>query len=240
MKEKLLNHVFMLDIQLFAEDVTDGDNGGENSTAENKVGEKQDKTVTLSPSQLESRLEREREKARQEAEKKAQENMSVLIAQALKEHDEKIKQEQERQKSFESMTEEQKQERLRQEKEEELRQREEQLNEQLKVIKISQAKEVIMTQYDEDNLPRRDIFSTKIAPFIAELSEEDKITVYNAYKEIIEDTKASVLKESLKQNPPKNGDGNGSSFASDYFIKQQNNELETSRNNTSKGWGKSY
>jgi hypothetical protein len=223
-KDELL---FRLGMQLFAEEGNQGDGGSQEEGAPQKDDKKDDEPkddkIILTPSQLQERLQRAEKKAKEEA----QNNLSTEVAKAVAlaiEEQEKKKQEK---KTFESLTEDEKRERLWKQREEEISKREEALLEQTNQIKVSQKVEVIMNSYDADKLPRRDKFKS-IAKLLANsnISEEEQANIYNDFKDIIEDVKKSAFKESLKQNPPQ--------FSSTRFAKMQNDK--NSKKGTSSSW----
>ena len=196
---------------------------GDNGEGE---GKKQKSTISMTESQLKDRLERERKKATEQA----NENISKIVAEALKKHDEEAK----KQANFEKMTEEERREALLQEREEKLKEDESKLQKQIEEINVSNAKNTIMSNYDKDQLPRRDLFEP-VAEFMARLDDDSK--VYSAIKSIIEDTKKSMMKEAMKQNPPSNGDSSGSTFKSTKFAHDINANYNSNTNDGSVPWG---
>lgn len=216
-QKSIFRNRYVLNIQNFAEDDIDTEN--DNTNLDNE--EHEENKISLTQKQLEDRLARERKKAIEEAERKANENISEMIAKALKEHDENV----EKQKSFEKMTDEERENAKRIEREKDLEKRENELKEQLEQIKVSQSKNIIMSNYDKDQLPRRDLFES-IAEVIAVLDDEKQAKVYSAFKGILEEQRKSLLKDALKQKPPKDGSDGIRDFQSTRFAQQINKENE--------------
>lgn len=226
-KELLFNRLFKLDIQLFSEEDKEEENENKDveEKKENKNGDGEENKVTMTQKQFSDRLKREKEKTIESLREEFSNVARDTIASFLKEQKEKEVEE----KKFEQMKDEDKEKYLQEKKENDLKERERKVEEQLKLIAEKESKDIIMNAYDEDKLPCREIFSNKIAPYIARLGEEDKIVIYNGIKDIIENVKTTSFNEALKQNPPKNGDGNNSGFASNRFIKYQQDKQKRTK-----------
>lgn len=245
MKKELLffGYPYSLDLQMFADE--DGNDDGLNSNEPNNDVNNDDgdngnndqdngkKEVKLTQSQLNDRLKREREKAIKEATEKANENLAKIIAEEF-DRREKKKEEDEK---FANMTEKDRREALQKKKEEELQKREDELNSRIKVLETQKAVDTIMEGYDKDNLPRRDLFRP-IAELMAMGSADQQVACYNAFKEIVKDVESKAFKESLKQNPPKDGSSQSSTEYSSTNFANEINKRNSSKKDD--GWGGHY
>lgn len=236
MEKELLffGYPYSLDLQMFADE--DGNNDGletnEPNDDVNDDGKKQngdEDNITLKKSQLNDRLKRAEEKSYKKGLEEANQNIAKMIAEALDNRDKKKEEE----KKFANMTEKERIEATQKQKEEELQKREEELNSRIKVLETQKTIDTIMDGYDKDNLPRRDLFRP-IAELMAMGTAEQQVACYNAFKEIVKDVESKAFKESLKQNPPKDGSSQGSTeYTSTSFANQIN---EQNRKKSEQGW----